>query len=110
MFYREPEFDVIEKANEIAKEQLHFIQCGNDVYSYSDNEKMNKYIVGVQDNVSYPDYKFVYCQCFYYQKTYVCKHTIALAIQLNLKLKGFELKQHLPANKKSGTSCQRIFR
>ena len=56
----------------------------------------------MQDNVSYPDFKFVYCQCCYYQKMYVCKHTIALAIQLNLKLKGFELKQHLPANKKSG--------
>jgi hypothetical protein len=104
-WYREPDFDVIDKANQLVREQFHFVQCGQDVYTYSDNEKANKYIVGIQDNVTYPGYKFVYCQCCYYQKKYVCKHTVALAIQLNLKLKGFELKQNLPENNKKGRTA-----
>ena len=34
--------------------------------------------------------------CVYFNKWLNCKHSIALAIVLNLKLKGFELKTNLP--------------
>ena len=51
----------------------------------------NKYKLGIDDNIKYPGYKFVYCSCVSYNQSYVCKHTIALAITHKLKLKGFEL-------------------
>ena len=66
MWYRESDFDTIEKANQLAKELFNFVQCGVDIYLYSDNEKANKYIIGLQDNITYPGYKFVYCQYAYY--------------------------------------------
>ena len=41
-----------------------------------------------------------------YHQWCVCKHTIALAITHNLKLKGFQLKQTLTVNKKKGRQAR----
>ena len=98
--YREPDYDTIKEANLICDGPIPFLevgQAGQGLYSFDNN-----YSLGVQDNVTYPGFKFIYCSCLFYNKWYHCKHTIALAIRLNLKLKGFELKKLLPSNAKKG--------
>ena len=92
-FYRSPDFDMITKARELLDMDFPFMEEGffqNSKY-YSFN---NKYRLVVEDNLIYQGYKFVSCQCISYNESFVCKHTIALAIKLNLKLKGFEVKQN----------------
>ena len=42
------------------------------------------------------------CAYISYNEWYVCKHTIALEIDLELRLKGFELKINLTENKRRG--------
>ena len=47
----------------------------------------------VADSIKYNGYKFVSCTCIDYNNNFRCKHTIALAIKMEFKLKGFELKK-----------------
>ena len=48
------------------------------------------------------------CQCIYYNKWLNFKHMIALATQLNLKLKGYELKEQLPSNEARGRTAKAL--
>ena len=107
-YYREPDFSVIKSANKIVDEKTHFVQCSANSYAYSDEEKTNKYILAVEDNITYTGFKFVSCQCIYYNKWLNCKHTIALATELNLKLKGYELKEQLPSNQARGRTAKAL--
>ena len=56
----------------------------------------------IEDNITYAGYTFCSCTWISYNGWYVCKHTIALAIELELRLKGFELKTNSTENRRRG--------
>ena len=101
-FYREPTFDQIKLANEIADDEFSYTLVGNNCFSYQAQGK--GYLLRIGDSIHYNGYKTVNCSCINYNEKFVCKHSIGLAIKHNLKLKGFELKTTLPANKSRGTT------
>ena len=105
-FYREPTFDQIKLANEIADDEFSYTLVGNNCFSYQAQGK--GYLLRIGDSIHYNGYKTVNCSCINYNEKYVCKHSIGLAIKHNLKLKGFELKTTLPANKSRGDKTKQL--
>ena len=82
-FYREPDYDMIVKANEIVDLNMQFIMTEPNRYWYD-----QRYRLGINDDLKY--IQIFNCSCICYNKSYMCKHTIALVILQDLRLKDFQ--------------------
>lgn len=88
-YYREPSIDMIEMANKIIDSNINFIQSNQNPQLYVFDGPESKYNMFVGDNHVYNTYKFISCTCLSFHASYVCKHSVALAIRLKYRLMGF---------------------
>jgi hypothetical protein len=47
----------------------------------------------VQPSYHYDSFTFISCQCIAWNEKYVCKHSVALAVFFNFRLKGYSKEQ-----------------
>jgi hypothetical protein len=62
----------------------------------------NKYQLWVSPNIIYENFHYIFCKCYSFHKSFVCKHAIKLADLFGYNLKGYTKPRLFVMNAKRG--------